>query len=90
MRYIFTDKWNSFWHLVFGLISIWIPMIVPVFVYYQLFKYDENSLIDLGEFGIGYISSFLLNRFTLSDVPIASVATQLAGSEIEDAVVLAL
>jgi hypothetical protein len=86
MRYVFTDKWNSFWHWTFGLIAIWIPMIVPVFVYYQLFKYDDNSIIDLGEFGVGYLCSFLLKRFSMPEVPISSVAAEIASSGVVEAV----
>ncbi len=55
MRFPFTDKWNSFWHIVFGAISIYIPIIIPIFVIYQIIQGTLNDLvIDIFEFFFGY------------------------------------
>ena len=55
MRAPFTDEWNSFWHVVFGLIAVPIPIVIPIFLLYQfVLKYDENSIIDTLEFAVGY------------------------------------
>jgi hypothetical protein len=59
MRSLFTDGWNSIWHVVFGILAIYIPFIIPVFVIYQVIDwYDENMMIDLLEFFIGYVVSY--------------------------------
>ena len=56
MRGLFVDGWNSFWHLVFGMLSIPIPLIIPFFLLYQfVLKYDSNSWIDTLEYGIGAV-----------------------------------
>ena len=55
MRPLFTDGWNSFWHVFFGVLAIHFYIIIPVFVLYQLIDwYDVNMMIDLSEFFIGY------------------------------------
>ena len=54
MRAPFTDEWNSYWHLVFGMLSVYMPIIVPIFILYQfVLKYDENSFIDTFEYVMG-------------------------------------
>jgi hypothetical protein len=54
-RPIFSDGWNSFWHVVFGMLSIRFIIIVPIFVIYQLLDfYDKNLFVDLIEFFIGF------------------------------------
>jgi len=56
MRELFVDGWNSFWHLVFGILSVPFPIMIPPFLLYQyVLKYDENSTIDTLEFIVGYI-----------------------------------
>lgn len=62
-RLIFTDKWNSLWHFVFGKISLNFWLIIPIFLIYQfIIKYDYNSIIDTIEFGIGYWYGKVLER----------------------------
>lgn len=62
-RLIFTDKWNSLWHFVFGKISLNIWLIIPIFLIYQfIIKYDYNSIVDTVEFGIGYWYGKVLER----------------------------
>jgi hypothetical protein len=54
MRQPFTDGFNSFWHLVLGMIAPWFWPLVPVFVLYQ-FQASQirNRYIDLLEFFVG-------------------------------------
>ena len=59
MRAIATDGWNSFWHFFFGFAAWYIPLIIPLFVIYQLIDpYEKNILIDLSEFFIGFLIAF--------------------------------
>ena len=75
VRLIFTDKWNSFWHVVFGVLSVRIWLILPIFLLYQfVLKYDINSGIDTIEFLIGYFTDHLITKklnamFVLGEVP---------------------
>lgn len=64
MRTLFTDRWNSFWHVVLGILSTYdkLEIAVLLFVMYQLMDAtDPNVFIDLIEFivgiAIGLISS---------------------------------
>ena len=63
VRLIFTDRWNSFWHVLFGVLSVRLWWIIPIFLVYQfILKYDENSTIDTAEFFIGYFFELLVNQ----------------------------
>jgi hypothetical protein len=60
-RNLFTDGWNSFWHLFFGVLAIGMPPLMPNFIIYQLIYYrDVNLFVDLGEFFIGLIFIFFV------------------------------
>ena len=52
-RRLFTDGVNSLAHFSFGIISYFYPFSIPVFVLYQLATPDENTFIDLTEYGFG-------------------------------------
>lgn len=55
-RPLFTDGWNSFWHVVFGIMTVWYWWIAPIFIIYQLKDYEDPNLwIDLAEFLFGLI-----------------------------------
>ena len=55
MRRLFTDGWNSFWHLFFGGVSVRYNIIIPGFILYQLIDWhDKNVMCDLTEFFVGY------------------------------------
>lgn len=69
MRYVLTDKWNSFWHVMFGALTVYIPFILPAFVIYQLEYYDMNSLIDLCEYGLGFGVKFIMDRLFTPALP---------------------
>lgn len=62
-RELFTDGWNSLWHVIFGALSIRFLFIIPIFVIYQLIHYqDKNLFIDLIEFFIGFIGISIINK----------------------------
>ena len=57
-RPLFTDGWNSFWHFIFGILSVHFVYIMPFFVIYQLIDInDKNLFVDLIEYIIGFIAS---------------------------------
>jgi hypothetical protein len=59
-RKLFTDCWNSFWHIIFGVFAVKIRIIVPLFILYQLMdQEDHNVFIDLLEFVYGYIAGYI-------------------------------
>jgi hypothetical protein len=63
-RELFTDGWNSFWHVFLGILSIRFLVIVPIFVIYQLIHfYDKNLFVDIAEFFIGFFCINLLVFF---------------------------
>jgi hypothetical protein len=54
-RPLFTDGWNSFWHVFLGILSIRFLVIIPIFVIYQFIDfYDKNLFVDIAEFFIGF------------------------------------
>ncbi len=68
MRALFTDEWNSLWHLVFGILAIQYPIIIPVFIGYQFLPWQvSNRYIDIAEFVIGWaLAAAALNRELLN------------------------
>ena len=53
-RALGTDGWNSFWHAFFGIAAYNYPVIIILYVIYQLY-FDWNNvnlIIDLAEFFI--------------------------------------
>jgi hypothetical protein len=67
-RNLFTDRFNSAWHFVFGLATIFFPLIMPFFLLYQALdsfysyangKKDTNLLVDLAEYFIGYLVAII-------------------------------
>ena len=54
MRGIFTDRWNSTWHFIFGMTAYKFPIIILLFLLYQYYQPgDINAPIDILEFFIG-------------------------------------
>jgi hypothetical protein len=55
-RGLYTDGWNSFWHIVFGILASKFPrIIVLLFMGYQLFDTEElNVCVDILEFMYGF------------------------------------
>uniref|UniRef100_A0A6C0JLH3 Uncharacterized protein n=1 Tax=viral metagenome TaxID=1070528 RepID=A0A6C0JLH3_9ZZZZ len=55
MRALFADGWNSFWHVAFGMIGSIYPIVLALFIGYQLIDpYEMNVWIDISEGLIGY------------------------------------
>lgn len=55
MRLFFSDGVNSIAHFAFGYASYFQPWIFPVFAAYQFVDKDDNTTIDLLEYGMGTI-----------------------------------
>ena len=56
MRQLFSDKFNSIIHFLLGLLTIYCPLIFPIYVIYQLRDISEESAeIDLAEYYIGMV-----------------------------------
>jgi hypothetical protein len=85
MRPLFTDGWNSMWHFIFGVLAIYVPLIIPVFVLYQVIDwYDENMMIDLLEFFIGYVISYFIQwMYEANDIPKEIETKEMETKEIE-------
>ena len=63
-RPLFTDGWNSFWHVIFGIIAVRYLFIMPIFIAYQLIDiYEVNLFVDLAEFFVGFFVAWILVRF---------------------------
>jgi hypothetical protein len=59
-RFLFTDRWNSFWHIIIGVFAVKISSLVPMFILYQLADPSEiNVFIDILEFTYGYMAGIL-------------------------------
>ena len=69
MRPLFTDGWNSFWHLFFGGLSVHFHIIIPAFILYQLIDWHEkNIMCDLSEFFIGLIIYAIIYLFYVKKI----------------------
>jgi hypothetical protein len=67
MRHLFTDGWNSFWHLIFGCLSKFLWLATPVFSAYQLIDpFEQNLLVDFSEFFMGYNLTVFITYFMTS------------------------
>jgi hypothetical protein len=63
MRGIFTDRYNSAWHFIFGGLSHNFIIITPIFLAYQLLvHFSSNTWIDLLEFVLGFLTVTLLSK----------------------------
>ena len=70
-RHLFTDGWNSFCHVCFGICSKLFPVVTPNFIIYQLIYYkDPNLFVDLVEFFIGLMSIAVMYYFLNLKTPI--------------------
>lgn len=62
-RHLFTDGLNSISHFVFGLFAVRFPILIPLFISYQLLDpSDTNLLVDINEFVIGYAVGLCMPR----------------------------
>jgi hypothetical protein len=63
MRDLFTDDWNSFWHVVFGFLGSFYHPILFIFILYQLVDpLETNMQIDIFEGMIGFLAGLFLRR----------------------------
>ena len=63
MRNILVDGFNSFWHVAFGFIAVWVWWITPIFVIYQLKDpFEKNVAVDLAEFILGYALGYVAKK----------------------------
>jgi hypothetical protein len=61
-RRLFSDGWNSFWHLAFGVLAIKFKTIVPLFIFYQFLDVEEiNVFVDIIEFLCGYMLGYVFS-----------------------------
>jgi hypothetical protein len=61
-RRLFTDNWNSFWHIAFGVLGYKLRLLVPLFIFYQFLDLtDVNVFVDIVEFLCGYIVGAVFN-----------------------------
>jgi hypothetical protein len=61
-RRLFTDNWNSFWHIALGVMAIKFKMLVPLFIFYQFLDVGEiNVFVDIVEFLCGYMLGFVFS-----------------------------
>jgi len=53
---MFTDGWNSVWHVVIGFLALKYPIFVSVFIVYQFLNiYEVNVFVDILEFLAGHL-----------------------------------
>ena len=63
MRALFSDGYNSFYHVLFGALAVRYWIVWPLFVGYQLWQgLGGNTVIDLVEFFVGYGVTLYLFR----------------------------
>ena len=63
-RFIFTDGFNSLCHFIFGVLSVYLYMIIPIFLIYQFRDMnDKNVFIDVLEFCFGYLTAIIFIYF---------------------------
>lgn len=72
MRKLWTDGWNSFWHFTFGAMTFYFPVILFIFLVYQLVAkqgvYERNVSIDILEYFIG-LTSMIGSYYTFEYLP---------------------
>ena len=58
---MFTDGWNSAWHLAFGYLAVQYPLFVSLFIVYQFLNiYEVNVFVDVLEFVAGHLMACVL------------------------------
>jgi len=70
-RRLLSDGANSIFHFVFGILASQFFVIIPIFIIYQLSEHiylrmngnpDNNIVVDMTEFFMGYVFVYLLKR----------------------------
>jgi len=63
MRGLFTDGYNSLWHVLFGVITLYFPYIFIFYIFYQYSDpSDINLKIDIFEYLVGLIGIILITK----------------------------
>ena len=66
MRKLFTDGYNSFWHVVFGILGYYSYIIIVLFIFYQLvtdfYNNNSNYIIDIIECLFGLILIAIMHK----------------------------
>jgi hypothetical protein len=63
MRPLFSDGLNSLAHFMFGYATTtYTPIIFPIFVAYQISQPDNNTGVDLIEYGLGMFAGRFISR----------------------------
>jgi hypothetical protein len=69
MRGLFIDGFNSFWHVIFGIITYFFPYII---IFYTLYQYnnpnDENLIIDMIEYIFGLIIIIMIKKVKIKTI----------------------
>ena len=75
MRPLFSDGWNSFWHVLFGMIAAKYNIVLILFLGYEIFKHKSilQSYASITEFFIGYIFAKILNLEKVTDKILAKL-----------------
>jgi hypothetical protein len=69
MRGLFTDGFNSFWHVIFGIITFYCPYIIVFYVLYQYHDpVDKNLIIDIGEYIVGLIIIIMIKKVKIKTI----------------------
>jgi hypothetical protein len=69
MRLLFSDSWNSFWHIIFGMIAAKYNIVLILFLGYEIFKHHfiSQSYASIIEFFIGFIIIKIIYLYLLKD-----------------------
>lgn len=66
MRKLFTDGYNSFWHVVFGMMGYYYYIIIVLFIVYQLvtdfYNNNSNYIIDITEGLFGFMLMVIIHK----------------------------
>jgi hypothetical protein len=69
MRGLFTDGFNSFWHVILGIITIYFPYLFIFYILYQFNDFnDVNLIIDIGEYIIGLIIIIMIKKVKIKTI----------------------
>lgn len=61
-REVFSDKKSSWINFLLGFLADMHPVIIPAFLYYQLFISETNAPIDITEFASGWAFKEMMNK----------------------------
>jgi len=69
MRGLFIDGFNSFWHVVLGMLTFYFPYMSIFYIAYQYNDpKDDNLIIDISEYVIGLIIVILIKKVKIKTI----------------------